>query len=90
MKGTNVYLYTTSNQTMSYTTSYNVTFKRGWNEVVCKIISYSSTLESETMSEAYTNNITSDLQWHFFKSDYSGIHGELSNKGKAEKIFLLK
>jgi hypothetical protein len=93
MKGTNVYLYTTSNQTMSYTTAYDVTFKRGWNEVVCKIISYSTTMVSETKSETYTNNITPDLQWHFFKSESASfIRGKLHviPLVNSKKIFSFK
>jgi hypothetical protein len=70
MKGTNVDSSTSNGLVWNTTTTvYDVTFKKGWNEVVCKNISYSSTLEGETMSEAYSNNITSDLQWHYFKSD---------------------
>lgn len=90
MKGTHEETYMEGDISETSSTVYNVTFKKGWNEVVTKITSYSSTSNNLTSSVSMTNVITSDLQWYFFKSDYSYIHGELSGRVKAKKIFSFK
>jgi len=88
VKGTHVEI--NGFNTRKLTVVYDVTFKKGWNELVYKITSYSSTGLNETTSAIYTNIITSDLQWHFFTSDKQSIRGELSSKVKVEKIFSSK
>ena len=47
-------------------TNYNITFKKGWNEFVLKIDSYSITSTTSTTVESYSNIVTSDLQWKCF------------------------
>jgi hypothetical protein len=90
MNGTHVDTTTDGVKTETYNTFYNMTFTIGWNEVVTKITAYSSTSNCETLSVSLTNNITSDLQWRYFKSDYSNIRGELPGQVKAVMIFSLK
>ncbi len=85
MNGTHVETTTDGVKTETSSTFYNVAFTIGWNEVVTKITAYSSTSTGETLSVSLTNNITSDLQWRYFKSDYSNIRGV-----KAVKIFSLR
>lgn len=64
LTGTHTETHTSDNntQTSNYTVFYNVMMKKGWNELVYKVISYKRTTNSETMSESLTNNITGDLQ----------------------------
>jgi len=82
IKGTyvNTYLYkNTINTTQSY--DFNVTLNKGWNELVRKLISCTSTVNSTTELISVTNNITPDLQWHYLKQErFLFIHGELPGK----------
>ncbi len=86
LKGTHIETYTGGGYTENSTNFYDVTFKKGWNEVVFKITAYSSTTNSLTESVSMTNIIPSDLQWHFIKLYYS-VRGELPVREKTAKIF---
>jgi len=62
-KGTGIYAYTIYGVTSNFKLNYNLTFKKGWNEIVRRVDSYSHTSTTSTTEETYSNTITSDLQW---------------------------
>jgi hypothetical protein len=94
INGTHTETFTLDNntQTSNYNVYYNVMIKKGWNELVYKVISNIQTTNSETISGSLTNTITDDLQWHFFNIGYSYVHKELTGKSqqKTEKLFLIR
>jgi len=53
--------------TFTSTTNYDITLKRGWNELVMNNDLYSVTNNDTTMAASLTNKITADLKWHYFK-----------------------
>lgn len=55
----------TETNTDSNNSNWNLTFKKGWNEIVMKIDLYSTT---STIVETFSSTITSDLQWNYFPS----------------------
>ncbi len=67
MKGTHVNTYMFLNTTQSYV--FNITLNKGWNELVRKLTSYTSSANITTESISVTNNITSDLQWQSLKEE---------------------
>jgi hypothetical protein len=76
IKGTenvdNVYYGITSNRTLNY----SITFKKGWNEIVLRVDSYSLTSTTYTEVDTYSNTVTSDLQWRFSRSNSSSIRAK--------------
>lgn len=62
-KGTGIYADTIDGVTSNLKLNYNVTFKKGWNEYVWRVDSYSHTSTTETEVETYSNTVSSDLQW---------------------------
>lgn len=81
IKGKNVYFGngvlegTTENITMLF----DLTLKKGWNEVVVKTDLFSETVDCLTVSRSYTNLITPDLQWRYFP------YSNLFNRVKIRK-----
>ena len=67
IKGTEIHVNTNNGFTYKININYSVTFKKGWNEFVCKT-SYSTTSTTTTVVETYSNTITSDLQWRYVPS----------------------
>ncbi len=49
--------------------NYNLTFKKGWNELVLKTDSYSETATTSTTVETYSNIVISDLQWRYYPNN---------------------
>lgn len=84
IKGTlvNKYAWDSGTKTSSFTYIYNVNIKKGWNELVIKLNSFTSSQYSLTRSESITNTITSDLQWHLLNLDYYDI---LTNSPEKKK-----
>ncbi|HEY5507503.1 MAG TPA: hypothetical protein VIK29_02445 [Paludibacter sp.] len=68
IKGKNVYFGNGvfEGTTRSITRVFNLTLKKGWNEVVIKTDLYSETSDNLTINRSYTNVITTDLQWRYF------------------------
>jgi len=84
IKGTYIQTNTSSTgiiQTLKM--NYNIIFKKGWNEVVLKLDSYSTTSTTSTAVETYSNTVTSDLQWRYYpyynpyavRAKACGLHG---------------
>jgi hypothetical protein len=71
-------------QTANYTVIYDVMIKKGWNELVEKVISNIQTTNSKTLSESLTNVITDDLQWHYFKIVYTNVNKKLTGESQQE------
>lgn len=76
--GTNVISEIDNRITFYHKLNYNVLFKKGWNEIVYKIDTYSKTSNTLTVVETYSNNITSDLQWR-----YLSFYGSSSIQAKT-------
>jgi len=68
--------------------NYNITFKKGWNEIVWRLVSFSTTL---TDVETYSNTVTSDLQWRYYPSNSSSIRAKARGvHGIARPGFLFR
>lgn len=65
IKGTEIHVDTYSNFKSNLKVNYSITFKKGWNETVLKVDSYSNTTIATTTVETYSNTVTSDLQWKY-------------------------
>lgn len=65
MKGTELYTDTYNSVTSTTRIIYNNTFKKGWNEMVVKIDSYTETSTTITTVETYSNTVTPDMQWRY-------------------------
>ena len=66
MKGVSSLFYSAVGLTLNYKDNYNLTFKKGWNEIIVKEDYYSSTINGTTEYRSFSNNITNDLQWRLF------------------------
>jgi hypothetical protein len=69
IKGTEIDADTTYTYKSNLKINYSITFKKGWNEIVLEIDSYSNTTTTTTTVETYSNNITSDLQWRYYPNN---------------------
>jgi len=76
IKGQQVQTYTYNGLTYNLKANYNVTFKKGWNEVVLKIDFYSKTTTTTTLVETLSNFITSDLQWRYYPHNASYVRAK--------------
>jgi len=56
--------------------NYNITFKKGWNEIVFRVDSYSHTSTGYTEVDTFSNAVTADLQWRFFLSNPSSVRAK--------------
>ncbi len=65
IKGTEIHADTYEN----LKTNYSITFKKGWNEIVRRVDSYSKTPTTSTTVETYSNTVTSDLQWRYYPNN---------------------
>ena len=68
IKGQEVHSSTYNGITSNQKANYSVTLKKGWNELVAKIDSYSKTSTTETTVETLSNEVTTDLQWRYSPS----------------------
>ena len=64
IKGTEIYKYIYNGITSNDTSNYNITFKKGWNEITY-VESYSKTPTTVTIIETNSNTVTSDMQWKY-------------------------
>jgi hypothetical protein len=64
IKGTEIYKYIYNGITSNDTSNYNITFKKGWNEITY-VESYSKTQTTVTIIETNSNTVTSDMQWKY-------------------------
>ena len=62
--GTEIYKNTYNGITSNDTSNYNITVKKGWNEITW-VESYSKTLTVVTIIETNSNTVTSDMQWRY-------------------------
>ena len=85
VKGTELYSYTFGDYSENSTLNYNITLKKGWNELVVKIDAFSQTTTSVTSTNSATNIITSDLQWRYFE-----VSNDYDVKQKAKRQSGLK
>lgn len=53
--------------TLTSTTKYDISLKKGWNELVMKNDLYSTTATDTIMAASLTNKIPTDLKWNYFK-----------------------
>lgn len=81
IKGTIIHSDIYSSYDSNQKTNYNVIFKKGWNEIVLKIDSFSATSKNLTVVQSLSNNITTDLQWR-----YVPYNGYFSNHSKTHRI----
>jgi hypothetical protein len=65
IKGT----FTSTYDTTSDDVTYDVKLSKGWNEVVAKVIEYSSTKQSMSIS----STIPADLKWRYFSTTPSYV-----------------
>ena len=64
IKGTEIYKYIYNGITSNDTSNYNITFKKGWNEITY-VEFYSKTSTTVTIIETNSNTVTSDMQWKY-------------------------
>lgn len=68
-KKTNMYDEGTTYST-TLTANYNFTIKKGWNELVTKVINFSESSTGSDVEEiSLSNTITSDLKWRLFSDN---------------------
>jgi len=74
------------------TAKYDVIIKKGWNELVVKINSSSSTSCTTTISETVSNIITSDLQWRYSVVGVENVRRKTTgvNVLKLDKLFRME
>ena len=64
IKGTEIYKNIYDGITSNDTSNYNITFKKGWNEITW-VENYSKTPTTITIIETNSNTVTSDMQWKY-------------------------
>jgi len=62
--GTEIYKYSSNGIISNDTSNYNITVKKGWNEITW-VESYSSTPTTVTTIETNSNTVTPDMQWRY-------------------------
>jgi len=67
VKGTHLFTNKSDNMTYTNNDTYQITLKKGWNELVYRINNYTITTNSISSSTTLSNTIPSDLQWYIFK-----------------------
>ena len=90
MKGTRTDSFSSGVYSENATYIYDITFKKGWNEIVIKIDAYSSTSSTSfTEKMIYSNTITSDLQWRYFPNSSSNVRSNAKGLSglKSGKLF---
>jgi len=65
IKGTEIHADTYNGITSNLKFNYGITFKKGWNEIVLRVDSYSKTSTTKTTVETYSNTVTPDMQWRY-------------------------
>lgn len=78
VKGSHTDIYTQGDFSITGIRTYQVTFKKGWNELVSKTNSYSITTNNITEAVTLSNAITSDLKWRYSNIGNYYVPGEKS------------
>ena len=81
VKGTQRSEYSDYGKEYISTYEYNLTFKKGWNELVSRIDSYTQSSDTIVLKMLGTNNIPSDIKWVFFdESSYYTVKASTKTK----------
>jgi len=84
INGQEVHTSTNNGITSNSKLNYSITFKKGWNEIMLKVDTYSTTSTTSTVVETYSNTITADLQWRYFPSNASYVRAKA--KGVQDEV----